>query len=45
MKKILLVATAAAVAAIGVAVVTRRPVAQPEQPSGTWELAPERPTA
>ncbi len=44
MKKMLLIAAAATAAAIAVAVATRRPIQQPDQPSGTWEIAPERPT-
>jgi nitrous oxidase accessory protein NosD len=43
MKKLLLVAVAAAAAAVAVAVATRRPIQQPDQPSGTWEIAAERP--
>ena len=45
MKKMLLLTAVAAAVAVAVAAAKKRPIEQPEQPSGQWELTPERPTS
>jgi len=46
MKKMLLVGFAAAAAAVAfAAIAAKRPIEQPDQPDGTWELASERTTS